>query len=53
MFEGHLARWGLRPDGAPIATHGSDLLPVLWRRPRGTLPAMLKIAHAAEERAAL
>ena len=47
MFDEHLARWGLVPDGAPITTHSSRLLPVL----RGGEPAMLKVAHAAEERA--
>jgi streptomycin 6-kinase len=47
MFHEHLARWGLVPDGAPITTHSSRLLPVL----RGGEPAMLKVAHAPEERA--
>lgn len=47
MFDAHLARWGLIPDGAPIATHSSRLLPVR----RGGVPAMLKVAHAPEERA--
>ena len=47
MFDAHLARWGLVPDGAPITTHSSRLLPVR----RGGVPAMLKIAHAPEERA--
>src|SRR5688572_25233444 len=50
MLEEHLARWGLQPDGAAITTHSADLLPVRWRRPRDILPAMLKVAHAAEER---
>jgi streptomycin 6-kinase len=45
-FDDYLARWGLTPDGAPIATRSSDLLPV--RRAR--VPAMLKIAREAEER---
>jgi streptomycin 6-kinase len=47
MFDAHLARWGLVPDGAPIATHSSRLLPVR----RGGVAAMLKVAHAPEERA--
>ena len=46
MFDAYLARWGLTPDGEPIATHSSRLLPVR----RDGLPAMLKIAQAAEER---
>src|SRR5687768_7289322 len=47
MFEPYLARWDLAPDGAPIVTHSSALLPVR----RGKVPAMLKIATADEERA--
>lgn len=47
MFDAHLARWGLVPDGEPIATHSSRLLPVR----RAGMPAMLKIALEAEERA--
>jgi streptomycin 6-kinase len=47
MFDAHLARWGLTPDGAPISTASSSLLPVR----RDGLPAMLKVAHGAEERA--
>ena len=46
MFDDYLARWGLTPDGAPIATRSSDLLPVR----RAGVPAMLKIAREAEER---
>jgi streptomycin 6-kinase len=46
MFDDYLARWRLTPDGEPIATHSSDLLPV---RRAGTA-AMLKIAREAEER---
>jgi streptomycin 6-kinase len=45
MFDEYLARWGLTPDGEPIMTHSSRLLPV---RRAGT-PAMLKIAVEAEE----
>jgi streptomycin 6-kinase len=46
MSEYHVARWGLTPDGEPITTHSSRLLPV---RHIGA-PAMLKIAMEAEER---
>lgn len=46
MFDPYLARWGLTPDGDPIATHSSRLLPVR----RGSVPAMLKVALEAEER---
>jgi streptomycin 6-kinase len=46
MFDEYLARWGLTPDGEPIMTHSSRLLPV---RRAGT-PAMLKIAVEAEEK---
>jgi streptomycin 6-kinase len=46
MFERFLTRWGLTPDGEPIFTHSSTLLPVR----RGEEPAMLKIAHGEEER---
>ncbi len=42
----HLARWDLVPDGEPIETSSSLLLPV---RHNG-VPAMLKIAHEDEER---
>ena len=41
-----LARWGLVPDGAPITTHASRLLPVR----RGEEPAMLKLPDAPDER---
>jgi streptomycin 6-kinase len=46
VFADYLARWGLTPDGEPIATRSSDLLPVR----RAGLPAMLKIAREEEER---
>jgi streptomycin 6-kinase len=46
-FDAYLARWGLIPDGAPAVTHSSSLLPVR----RDGVPAMLKIAREAEERA--
>ena len=46
MFTEYLARWQLTPDGDPIVTHSSTLLPV---RQRG-VPAMLKVAVEAEEK---
>jgi streptomycin 6-kinase len=46
MFDAHLARWGLVPDGEPIITHSSRLLPVR----QGGVPAMLKVALEPEER---
>ncbi|MGO1001812.1 aminoglycoside phosphotransferase family protein [Lysobacter sp. CA196] len=45
-FDPHLAQWALVPDGAPIHTHSSDLLPVRYR----DTPAMLKIPREPEER---
>jgi streptomycin 6-kinase len=45
MFDYYLARWGLTPDGEPIVTRGSRLLPVRY----GEMPAMLKIAVETEE----
>jgi streptomycin 6-kinase len=45
MFEPYLHRWELEPDGSPIITERSRLLPV---RHRGD-PAMLKIAIESEE----
>lgn len=45
-FTPYLARWRLTPDGEPIATRCSDLLPVR----AGEMAAMLKIAHEEEER---
>jgi len=42
----HLAQWNLVPDGTPIETHSSHLLPVLLA---DQTPAMLKISHRAEE----
>lgn len=50
MFDACLARWRLQPDGDPITTPGSDLLPV--RTAEGA-PAMLKRARTPEERAGL
>jgi len=46
MFDRYLDRWNLIPDGMPIITRSSRLLPVR----RGGVPAMLKIAVEAEER---
>ncbi len=46
MFADYLAQWELTPDGEPIVTHSSRLLPVLYRGE----PAMLKIALEKEER---
>jgi streptomycin 6-kinase len=46
MFNDYLERWSLTPDGAPIVTATSKLLPV---RMDG-LPAMLKIAVIDEEK---
>ena len=43
MFDDYLARWHLTPDGTPIITHSSRLLPVR----RDGVPAMLKIALEA------
>lgn len=45
MFEEYLSRWKLTPDGDPIVTRNSRLLPV---RQHGA-PAMLKIAVEPEE----
>lgn len=40
MFDPYLARWQLTPDGEPIPTYSSRLLPVR----RDGEPAMLKTA---------
>jgi streptomycin 6-kinase len=45
MFDAHLSRWNLIPDGNPIITQSGHLLPV---RRRGE-PAMLKLATEKEE----
>ena len=46
MFGDHLARWAVTPDGDPIVTRNSRLLPVL----RQGVPAMLKISVEPEEK---
>jgi streptomycin 6-kinase len=46
MIDSYLSRWDLIPDGSPIVTNTSRLLPV---RHRGE-PAMLKLATDEEER---
>ena len=45
-FDKHIVRWGLVPDGDPISTHSSDLLPAL----KDGVPVMLKIARPEEEK---
>lgn len=47
MFDTYLERWGLIPDGDPIITINSRLLPVTCKGQ----PAMLKIAVDPEEKA--
>ncbi|WLA47922.1 aminoglycoside phosphotransferase family protein [Bradyrhizobium elkanii] len=46
-FERYVRDWGLTPDGNPIVTHSSHLLPVS----RGGKQAMLKVAIVPEEKA--
>jgi streptomycin 6-kinase len=46
LFEPYLRRWRLSPDGDPIVTHSSRLLPVR----RDGVALMLKVSHADEER---
>jgi streptomycin 6-kinase len=45
-FDDYLSRWNLTPDGEPITTPTSRLLPVR----KGDEPAMLKVATEHEER---
>lgn len=45
-LESYVRRWNLTPDGEPIHTHSSDLLPVRFRGEA----AMLKVARSSEER---
>ena len=46
MFDDYIEHWKLIPDGDPIITHSSRLLPVQYQG----IPAMLKIAMESEER---
>ncbi len=46
MFDTFLRRWHLTPDGEPIVTHSSRLLPVR----SGEAPAILKFTTEPEER---
>lgn len=46
MFDAHLRRWNLVPDGPPLLTHAARLLPV---RHEGR-PAMLKLSVEKDER---
>jgi streptomycin 6-kinase len=45
-FDKYITRWALIPEGEPIVTPYSKLLPVRYQ----TMPAMLKIAITAEEK---
>ena len=44
-FAREIARWDLTPDGAPVVTHSSRLLPAHYQG----LPAMLKVASGEEK----
>jgi len=46
MFQDYFTRWQLTPDGEPIITSTSQLLPVLDK----DAPAMLKVATGLEEK---
>jgi streptomycin 6-kinase len=46
MFAEYIVKWDLLPDGEPIRTHSSRLLPV---RQHG-VAAMLKVAQEPEEK---
>jgi streptomycin 6-kinase len=46
MFDRYLKSWRLTPDGAPIVTRTSHLLPVR----SGGRPAMLKVTDDADEK---
>ena len=46
IFDSFLSRWNLIPDGDPIITNSSRLLPLR----HGGAPAMLKLATEEEER---
>lgn len=45
-FDDYLKQFGLQPDGAPIVTHSSHLLPVRM----GDTPAMLKVSIEHDEK---
>jgi streptomycin 6-kinase len=45
MFESHLVKWHLVPDGEAIITRAARLLPVRWRGE----PAMLKLSSEADD----
>lgn len=47
MIDDYMHRWGLVPDGSPIATNSGHLLPVQYNG----MPAMLKVAVQDEEKA--
>ena len=49
-FTPWLTRWSLTPDGEPLRTHSSDLLPVRWNGQGADQAAMLKLARSEEER---
>ena len=55
MIEAYLARWGLTPDGDPVETHSSIVLPVRRSPSDGVAGdaerCILKVARADEERA--
>lgn len=46
MFDHYIQAWDLVPEGSPVVTHSSRLLPVRWQG----LPAMLKVATVSEEK---
>lgn len=47
MFSSYLGRWGLIPDGAPIITHTSQILPVIIIK--DGMKAMLKLTADPSE----
>lgn len=48
MFSNYLSRWGLIPDGVPVITHTSQLLPVMMRKDHQK--AILKLTNDDSER---
>ncbi|WP_152221986.1 aminoglycoside phosphotransferase family protein [Pseudomonas sp. SCB32] len=46
-FSRYLRLWNLTPEGEPIVTHSSHLLPVRWQG----RAAMIQVAFEAEEQA--